>query len=114
MSDTLTKARTVRFGSKLDRSLSAEAARQKVSVSDLIRRAAQSVVETSEQCAGDWCVGMSRVLKNFEHCDLADSSVVVLSEKFPDLDVLTTDRRHFLTYRRADRSALPLLLPDKA
>ncbi|MDQ6630487.1 MAG: hypothetical protein M3Y82_01875 [Verrucomicrobiota bacterium] len=55
---------------------------------------------------------MSRVLNGFIHCDLADSSVVVLSEKLPLLDVLTIDRRHFLTYRRADKSALPLVLPD--
>ena len=55
---------------------------------------------------------MARVVKKFEQCDLADSSIVALSEKLPDLDVLTTDRRHFVTYRRADRSALPLVLPE--
>lgn len=55
---------------------------------------------------------MSRVLAHFDHCDLADSSVVVLSEKLPNLDVITTDRRHFLTYRRMDRSALPVVFPD--
>ncbi|MEO6182122.1 MAG: PIN domain-containing protein [Verrucomicrobiota bacterium] len=55
---------------------------------------------------------MARVLKKFKHCDLADSSIVALSEKLPDLDVMTTDRRHFVTYRRADKSALPLVLPE--
>jgi predicted nucleic acid-binding protein len=54
---------------------------------------------------------MARVLRVFKHCDLADSSVVVLSEKLPKLDVLTTDRRHFAAYRRADKTALPLILP---
>src|SRR5713101_7214309 len=56
---------------------------------------------------------MARVLKKFDHCDLADSSIVALSEKLPALDVLTTDRRHFVTYRRSDKSPLPLVLPGQ-
>jgi predicted nucleic acid-binding protein len=56
---------------------------------------------------------MARVVNNFNHCDLADSSIVALSEKLPALDVLTTDRRHFVTYRRSDKSPLPLVLPSQ-
>ena len=54
---------------------------------------------------------LDRCLAAYEHCDLADASVIVTSEKRPTLDVLSTDRRHFTTYRRADRTALPLVLP---
>lgn len=59
MSDTLAKTRTVRFSKKLDRSLSAEAARRKVSVSDLIRQAAERMVEAKQECAGDWCLSVT-------------------------------------------------------
>jgi len=55
--------------------------------------------------------GIQRVLFAFVHCDLADASIVVLSEKQKKLPVLTTDRRHFITYRRADKSALPIETP---
>lgn len=60
MSDILAKGRTVRFSKKLDRSLTAEAARQNVSVSDLVRRAAESALHASTECAGDWCLGLAQ------------------------------------------------------
>lgn len=53
-----------------------------------------------------------RCLAAFPHCDLADASVITASERWPRLPVLTTDRRHFVTYRRADSSPLPLELPQ--
>jgi hypothetical protein len=54
---------------------------------------------------------MERCLQRFNHCDIADASVIVTSEMNPSLKVITTDKRHFLTYRRADGSTLPLELP---
>jgi predicted nucleic acid-binding protein len=54
---------------------------------------------------------IERCCVKYPHCDLADASVVALSERHPTLKVITTDRRHFVTYRRNDRSALPLILP---
>jgi ribbon-helix-helix CopG family protein len=69
MSDILAKPRTVRFTQKLDRSLSAEAARQKVSVSELIRRVAESIVDSGQESAGDWCAGVSRRSKRSRELD---------------------------------------------
>ena len=60
MSDTLTRARTVRLSKKLDKLLDAEAARRNMSVSDLLRRAAENFVQTSEQTAADWCLTVAR------------------------------------------------------
>ena len=54
---------------------------------------------------------MERCIKAYPHCDLADASIIVASERRPRLNVLTTDRRHFVTYRHADGSPLPLILP---
>jgi len=54
---------------------------------------------------------IQRVLFAYAQSDLADASVVALSEKEKTLPVLTTDKRHFATYRRADKSALPLVMP---
>lgn len=79
MSDTLAKTRTVRFSRKLDRSLSAEAARRKVTVSDLIRHAAERIVEAKQECAGDWCLSVAP-RRSFQKSD-------------PDL-IAAYDRRH--------------------
>lgn len=54
---------------------------------------------------------IERVLSAYSQCDLADASLVAVSEKKKMLAVLTTDRRHFATYRRADRSVLPFVAP---
>jgi predicted nucleic acid-binding protein len=54
---------------------------------------------------------IERCVRNYPHCDLADASLIAASEHRPKLKILTTDRRHFLTYRRNDGSPLPLVLP---
>ena len=54
---------------------------------------------------------IQRVLFAYSQSDIADASIVVLSEKEKNLPVLTTDRRHFPAYRRADKSALPVVTP---
>jgi len=50
-------------------------------------------------------------LDKFPHCDLADASILALSERHRRLAILTNDRRHFVTYRRHDGSAPELELP---
>jgi len=61
-----------------------------------------------------WPEGLIRtqeLMLKYDVMDAADASLVVLSEKFRRADVLTTDVRHFRTYRRARNQALPLVLP---
>jgi predicted nucleic acid-binding protein len=55
----------------------------------------------------EWCLG------KWDHCDLADATIIALSESLRRFDVLSTDRRHFSTYFRRDGSALPLVLPPR-
>ena len=55
---------------------------------------------------------IQRVLFEYPNTsDITDASIVVLSEKKRKLPVLTTDKRHFYSYRRVDKSALPLETP---
>jgi predicted nucleic acid-binding protein len=54
---------------------------------------------------------IQRVLLAYDQSDIADASIVVLSEKEKNLPVLTTDKRHFPAYRRMDKSPLPLVTP---
>lgn len=55
---------------------------------------------------------IDRSLQKFPRCDLADASVIALSERYRRVSVVSLDRRHFLTYRRADGSKVPVVLPD--
>jgi predicted nucleic acid-binding protein len=55
---------------------------------------------------------LDRLFQKFPHCDLADASVIALSERYRRMSVLSLDRRHFLSYRRADGSPVPVVLPD--
>lgn len=55
---------------------------------------------------------IDRLLQRFPHCDFADASVIALSERYRRVSVLTLDRRHFVTYRRADGSPVPLVMPE--
>jgi predicted nucleic acid-binding protein len=55
---------------------------------------------------------IDRALQQFPHCDLADASVIALSQRYRRLTVLSLDRRHFVTYRRSDGSPLPVILPE--
>ena len=54
---------------------------------------------------------IQRVLFTYDQSDIADASIVALSEKEKKLPVLTTDKRHFPTYRRADKTPLPVVTP---
>src|SRR5581483_754258 len=55
---------------------------------------------------------IERSLRKFPHCDLVDASVIALSERYRRVSVLSLDRRHFTTYRRADGTRVPAVLPD--
>lgn len=48
-----------------------------------------------------------------QHPDLADLSIVRLSELYPRHIVLTTDARDFRVYRRNGRERIPILLPPE-
>ena len=61
---------------------------------------------------GEDFASLERSCGRYPHCDLADASVIAMSERWPTLKVLTLDRRHFVTYRRNDGSPLPLVMPE--
>jgi len=51
------------------------------------------------------------LMSRFESMDLADASVVVMSEQHLRCQVLTLDRRDFSVYRRNDRQTIDFLAP---
>lgn len=51
------------------------------------------------------------LMRRYEGMDLADASVVVMSEAHPRCEVLTVDRKDFTVYRRNDRQVIPFAAP---
>ena len=53
------------------------------------------------------------LMARYDQMDLADASIVVLSERHPRSQVVTVDRRDFSTYRRNDRQVIDFIAPPK-
>ena len=51
------------------------------------------------------------LMSRFESMDLADASVVVMSEQHARCQVLTLDRKDFSIYRRHDRQTIDFVAP---
>ncbi len=53
------------------------------------------------------------LMQRYERMDLADASIVVMSELFSRSQVLTVDHRDFSIYRRNDRQIIDFVAPPK-
>jgi len=53
------------------------------------------------------------LMARYHQMDLADATMVVLSEMHPRSQVLTIDRTDFATYRRNDRQVIDFVAPPK-
>lgn len=52
------------------------------------------------------------LILKYEAMDAADPSLVVLSEIYPQAEVITTDRADFAVYRRFRSQKLPVVCPE--
>jgi len=53
------------------------------------------------------------LMARYEQMDLADASIVVMSELHASSEVFTVDRRDFSIYRRNDRQMIDFVAPAK-
>jgi len=53
------------------------------------------------------------LMARYDQMDLADASIVVLSERHPRSQVVTVDSRDFSIYRRNDRQVIDFIAPPK-
>ncbi len=53
------------------------------------------------------------LMSRYRQMDLADASVVVMSEQHARSQVLTIDQKHFSVYRRNDRQVIDFVAPPK-
>ena len=53
------------------------------------------------------------LMARYDRMDLADASIVVMTELHSRCQVLTVDRKDFSAYRRNDRQVIPFIAPLK-
>lgn len=51
------------------------------------------------------------LLDKYPRMDLADATLIVLSEQYPRAKLITIDRRDFTVYRRKDGKPVPSIMP---
>ena len=56
---------------------------------------------------------MRTLMGRYQHMDVADAAIVVMSESHSRCQVLTLDRSDFTVYRRNDRQAINFVAPPR-
>jgi predicted nucleic acid-binding protein len=79
-------------------------------VEPLFKMIERDAVVLEFDLAGHW-PRVRALMKRWERMDLADASVVVMSELRPKSQVLTIDRKDFSIYRRNDRQVIDIIAP---
>jgi predicted nucleic acid-binding protein len=72
----------------------------------------RGVIRLDFELANHWR-RVRTLMARYRQMDLADATLVVLSEMHPRSQVLTIDRKDFATYRRNDRQVIDFVAPPK-
>ena len=84
----------------------------RVDVEPLFKLVERKLVTLDFDLSSHW-PRVRAVMKRWEQMDLADASIVVMSELHAKAQVLTIDRRDFSIYRRNDRQVIDLIAPPR-
>lgn len=83
-----------------------------VGVDPLFQLLERNAVRVDLQVAAHW-PRLRTLMARYSQMDLADASIVVLSERQTRCQVLTVDRKDFSVYRRNDRQVIDFVAPPK-
>jgi predicted nucleic acid-binding protein len=86
---------------------------ERLSVGPLFQMVERRAVEVAFSVSAHW-TRLRALMARYDRMDLADASVVVMSEIHERAQVLTIDRRDFSIYRRHDRQVIPFVAPPSA
>jgi len=84
----------------------------RVDVDPLFKLVERKLVTLDFDLSSHW-PRVRALMKRWEQMDLADASIVVMSELHAKAQVLTIDRRDFSIYRRNDRQVIDLIAPPR-
>jgi len=82
-------------------------------VDPLFQLLERGAVRVGLQIAAHW-PRLRTLMVRYEQMDLADASIVLMSERHPRSQVLTVDRTDFSIYRRNDRQVIDFVAPPKS
>ena len=84
----------------------------RVDVDPLFKLVERKLVTLDFDLSSHW-PRVRALMKRWEQMDLADASIVVMSELHAKAQVLTIDRRDFSIYRRNDRQVIDFIAPPR-
>lgn len=84
-----------------------------VDVDPLFQLLERNAVRVEFQVAAHWS-RLRTLMARYKQMDIADASIVVLSERQIRCQVLTVDRKDFSVYRRNDRQVIDFVAPPKS
>lgn len=84
-----------------------------VDLDPLFQLLERNVVRVDLQIAAHW-PRFRTLMARYNQMDLADASIVVLSERQMRCQVLTVDRKDFSVYRRNDRQVIDFVAPPRS
>lgn len=84
-----------------------------VDVDPLFQLLERNAIQVEFQVAAHW-PRLRTLMARYNQMDLADASIVVLSERQTRCQVLTIDRKDFSIYRRNDRQVIDFVAPPKS
>jgi hypothetical protein len=79
-------------------------------VDPLFQLLERGVLDVAFTVSAHWS-RMRALMARYSRMDLADASIVMMSELHTRCQVLTADRREFAVYRRHDRQVIPFVAP---
>jgi len=85
----------------------------RVDVDPLFQLLERDAIKLDLQVATHW-PRLRTLMARYDQMDLADASIVVLSERHQRSQVVTVDRRDFSVDRRNDRQVINFIAPPKA
>lgn len=84
----------------------------RVDVDPLFQMLERDAIRLDLQIAAHW-PRLRTLMARYDQMDLADASVVVMSEQYRRSQVLTVDRTDFTIYRRNDRQVIDFVAPPE-
>jgi predicted nucleic acid-binding protein len=84
----------------------------RVNVDPLFQLLERDAIRLEFQLSAHW-PRLRTLMARYDHMDLADASIVVMSERYPRSQVLTVDRKDFSIYRRNDRQLIDFTAPPE-
>jgi predicted nucleic acid-binding protein len=85
----------------------------RMDIDPLFQLLERDAIRLEFQVAAHW-PRLRTLMARYDHMDLADASIVVMSERHRHCQVLTVDRRDFSIYRRNDRRVIDFIAPPES